>query len=330
MTDTRKIAGLAALAAVSLLATACGGQVGQAGGSSGSSSPDNKNLVLIPGVSAEPFYISMQCGVEAEAKAKGYTVKTQAPQKFNPSDQTPIVTGILANKPAAVLIAPTDDKALAGPMKQLKDAGIKVIEVDTSLQDTSVAQSSISSNNEQGGQLAAQTLAKLVGDKKGSVLVLNTTAGTSTTDAREKGFKEEIAKYPNIKYVGQQYTDNDAAQSAQKVTATLSSTPDLIGIFATNLNTGEGAATGLRTAGKTGQVNLVGFDASPKEVSDLKDGSFQALIAQDPATIGKDGVDQAVAALTGGSVTRNISTDLVSITKDNMDAQSKYFYKSSC
>ncbi|GAA3433235.1 ABC transporter substrate-binding protein [Kutzneria kofuensis] len=330
MTDTRRIAGLAALAAVSLLATACGGQVGQSGGSSGSSNADNKNLVLIPGVSAEPFYISMQCGVEAEAKAKGYTVKTQAPQKFNPSDQTPIVTGILANKPAAVLIAPTDDKAMAGPMKQLKDAGIKVIEVDTSLQDTSIAESSISSNNEQGGKLAADTLAKLVGDKKGSVLVLNTVAGTSTTDAREKGFKEEIAKYPNITYIGQQYTDNDAAQSAQKVTATLSSNPDLIGIFATNLNTGEGAATGLRTAGKTGQVNLVGFDASPKEVSDLKDGSFQALIAQDPATIGKDGVDQAVAALTGGSVTRNIATDLVSITKDNMDQQSKYFYKSSC
>ncbi|MFI9385754.1 ABC transporter substrate-binding protein [Kutzneria sp. NPDC052558] len=330
MTDSRRIAGLAALAAVSLLATACGGQVGQSAGSTGSSSSDNKSLVLIPGVSAEPFYISMQCGAEAEAKAKGYTLKTQAPQNFNPADQTPIVTGILANKPAAVLIAPTDDKAMAAPMKQLKDAGVKVVEVDTSLQDTSVAESSISSNNEQGGKLAADTLAKLVGDKKGSVLVLNTIAGTSTTDAREKGFKEEIAKYPNLSYVGQQYTNNDAAQSAQKVTATLSSTPDLVGIFATNLNTGEGAATGLRTAGKTGAVNLVGFDASPKEVSDLKDGSFQALIAQDPATIGKDGVDQAIASLTGGSVTRTISTDLVSITKDNMDQQSKYFYKSSC
>ncbi len=329
MTDTRKIAGLAALAAVSLLATACGGgQVGQSPG--GSSSSENKSLVLIPGITAEPFYISMQCGAETEAKAKGYTITTQAPQKFDPADQTPIVTGILANKPAAVLIAPTDDKAMAGPMKQLKSAGVKVVEVDTTLQDTSVAESSISSNNEQGGKLAADTLAKLIGDKKGSVLVLNTTAGTSTTDAREKGFKEEIAKYTNITYVGQQFTDNDAATAASKVTSTLSSTPDLLGVFATNLNSGEGAATGLRTAGKTGAVNLVGFDASPKEVSDLKDGSFQALIAQDPATIGKDGVDQAIAALTGGSVTRNISTDLVSITKDNMDQQSKYFYKSSC
>ena len=329
MTNRTVVIG-AALAATALLATACGGgQVGQTGSSSSSS--DNKKLELIAGVAAEPFYISMQCGAQTEASAKGYTLTMQAPQNFNPSDQTPLVTGALASKPAAVLIAPTDDKAMAGPMKQLKDAGIKVIEVDTSLVDTSIASSTISSNNEQGGQKAADTLGQLVGGKKGSVLVLNTIAGTSTTDAREKGFAEEITKYPNITYIGQQYTNNDAATSAQKVTATLSAHPDLVGVFATNLNTGEGAATGLRTAGKTGQVNLVGFDASPKEVQDLKDGSFQALIAQDPATIGKDGVDQALAALgQGGTVTRNIATDLVSITKDNMDQNSKYFYKSGC
>jgi ribose transport system substrate-binding protein len=318
--------GGAILAAASLLVTGCGGQVGQ----SGSGEVNKKSMVLIPGVAAEPFYISMQCGAEAEAKAKGYELKTQAPAKFDASQQTPIVTGVLANKPGAVLIAPTDDKALASPMKQLKDAGIKVIEVDTKLQDSSIALSSISSDNEQGGKKAADTLAKLVGDKKGSVLVLNTKAGTSTTDAREKGFAAQIKNYPNITYVGQQYTDDDAAQAASKVTATLSSNPDLIGVFATNLNTGEGAATGLRTAGKTGQVNLVGFDASPKEVDGLKDGSFQALIAQDPATIGKDGVDQADAAINGGPVTRQIPTDLVAITKADLDQNSEYLYKSTC
>jgi ribose transport system substrate-binding protein len=215
-------------------------------------------------------------------------------------------------------------------VKQLKDAGIKVVEVDTKLQDTSIASSSISSNNEQGGEKAAETLAKLAGDKAGSVLVLNTKAGTSTTDARAKGFETAIKKYPNLKYVGQQYTDNEPDQAASKVTATLAANPDLIGVFATNLNTGQGAATGLRNAGRTGAVNLVGFDASPKQVEDLRAGVVQALIAQDPATIGKQGVDQAIAALDGKSPQRNIETDLVSITKADMDSNSKYFYKQAC
>jgi ribose transport system substrate-binding protein len=215
-------------------------------------------------------------------------------------------------------------------MKQLKSAGIKVIEVDTALDDTSVALSSISSDNTQGGQKAADTLAKLVGDAKGSVLVLNTKAGTSTTDARAKGFEDQIKKYPNIKYIGQEYTENDPAVAASKVSSALSGNPDLIGVFATNLNSGEGAATGLRNANKLGQVKLVGFDASPNEIEDLRNGSFQALIAQDPSTIGQKGVDEAVAAIEGKSSTRNIQTDLVAITQQDMQQNQKYFYKASC
>ncbi|MEV0681959.1 ABC transporter substrate-binding protein [Actinosynnema sp. NPDC050436] len=316
-----------ALLGAALLLTACGGggQIGDTGGSG-----DGKKVVLIPGVAAEPFYISMECGFREAAKARGYEVDVQAPAKFDSTLQTPIVTGVLANKPGAVLIAPTDDKAMAGPLKQLKDAGIKVVEVDTKLEDTSIASSTISSDNEQGGQLAAQTLARLTGDKPGSVLVLNTKAGTSTTDARARGFEEEITKYPNLKYVGQQYTDNEPDQAASKVTATLAANPDLIGVFATNLNTGEGAATGLRNAGKTGVVNLIGFDASPKQVQDLRGGAVQALIAQDPAAIGRIGVEQAIAAIEGGAVKRDIETTLLALTKADMDANEKYFYKQQC
>jgi len=326
--STRTVRTLGLIAAAALL-TACGssGQIGDSGGSAPTAA---KKMVLIPGVAAEPFYISMECGFREAAKAAGYEVDVQAPAKFDATLQTPIVTGVLANKPGAVLIAPTDDKALAGPMKQLEDAGIKVVEVDTKLQDTSISVSSISSNNEQGGKKAAETLARLVGGKQGSVLVLNTKAGTSTTDARAKGFEDAIKAFPNLKYLGQQYTDNEPDQAASKVTATLSSDPDLIGVFATNLNTGEGAATGLRNAGKTGEVNLVGFDASPKQVQDLQAGVVQALIAQDPATIGKTGVEQAVAAIEGKEVKRNVETDLVAITKTDAAGSERYFYKQAC
>jgi ribose transport system substrate-binding protein len=319
----------AVAAALALLAAGCGGSgtIGQNQG--GQAPPANKNLVLLPGVKAEPFYISMECGAQEEAAKLGYQLTTQAPDQFEAALQTPIVTGVLATRPAGVLIAPTDDVALANPMTQLGNAGIKVVEVDTRLQDESVALSTVSSNNEQGGRLAAQTVAQLIGDK-GKVLVLNTKAGTSTTDARAKGFEEEIAKHPGITYLGQEYTDNQPAVAAQKVSAKLSSDPDLAAVFATNLNTGEGAATGLRNAGRTDQVRLVGFDASPNQVEDLRAGEVSALIAQDPATIGRQGVQQVVAAIEGRPVQREIQTDLVAITQADMDAKSQYFYKTSC
>ncbi|WP_245568909.1 ABC transporter substrate-binding protein [Nocardia concava] len=316
------IAGVA-IAVAGLLA-GCGGSVNNSGGT------DAKKLVLIPGVANEPFYISMQCGAQDEAKKLGYTLDTQAPSQFDASLQTPIVTGVIANKPGAILIAPTHAQAMASPIKQAKDAGIKVIEVDTALEDTSVALSSIASDNVKGGQLAAQTLSKLVGDK-GSVLVINTKAGTSTTDQRAKGFEDELKQsHPGMTSLGVQYNNNEAAQAASIVTATLAAHPDLAGIFATNLSSAEGAATGLRNAGKLDQVKVVGFDASPKQVQDLKDGTVQALIAQNPGDIGKQGVDQAAAALEGKPVTRTIQTNMIAITKDTISTNDQYFYKSKC
>ena len=315
--------------AVALLVAGCGSGTIGGGGGGDAAAPANKNLVLMPGVKAEPFYISMECGAMEAAASLGYQLTTQAPDRFEAALQTPIVTGVQATLPAGVLIAPTDDVALANPMSQLKTAGIKVVEVDTRLQDESVALSTVSSNNEQGGMLAAQTVAQLIGEQ-GKVLVLNTKAGTSTTDARARGFEQEIAKFPGITYLGQEYTDNEPSVAAQKVSATLSSDPDLAAVFATNLNTGEGAATGLRNAGRTDQVRLVGFDASPNQVEDLRSGEVSALIAQDPATIGRQGVQQVVAAIEGRPVEREIQTDLIAITQADMEAQSQHFYRTAC
>ncbi|MFE9326998.1 ABC transporter substrate-binding protein [Nocardia sp. NPDC052278] len=314
---------IGAMAAVGTLVVGCGGSVNNSGGT------DAKKLVLIPGVADEPFYISMQCGAQDEASKLGYKLETQAPTKFDAGAQTPVLTGVVANKPGGILIAPTHAQAMANPIKQAKDAGIKIIEVDTALDDTSIALSSIASDNKKGGELAAQTLAKLIGDK-GPVLVINTKAGTSTTDARAQGFEDAVKAFPGITSLGVQYNNNEAAQAASIVTATLAAHPDLAGIFATNLSSAEGAATGLRNANKLGQVKLVGFDASPKQVEDLKAGTVQALIAQDPAGIGAKGVDEAAAALEGKPVTRNIQTDMVAITQADMDANSKYFYKRKC
>ncbi|MTD52663.1 ABC transporter substrate-binding protein [Amycolatopsis pithecellobii] len=324
----KKVLAAGSTFAAAVLLAACGS--GQVGGSGGGGVQNSKQLALIPGVQAEPFYISMQCGAEAEAKKLGYTINTSAPQKFDAALQTEKVNALGSNPPAALLIAPTDDTAMLAPIQQVANRGTKIVQVDTALKDSSVAVSSFSSDNTEGGKLAAQTLAQLVGGKSGSVLVLDTIAGTSTTAARAQGFSAELKNHPNLKSIGIQFTQNEPEQAAAKVTAALASTPDLVGIFATNLNTGEGAATGLRNAGKIGQVNLIGFDASPSEVDGLRTGEYQALIAQDPAAIGQQGVDQAAAALEGKPVTKTLTAGLHSITKSTMDANAQYFYKQQC
>jgi ribose transport system substrate-binding protein len=314
------------VAALSLTVTgAC------ASGGSSSSGGGEKKLTLIQGIANEPFYISMYCGAKAEAAKLGAALSVQAPAQWDVAQQTQVVTPVAASRPGAVMIAPVDKDAMAGPIRQLSGNGSKVVFVDTELTDQSMGLSRISSDNRLGGRLAAQTLARQIGDK-GKVMVLAPTRGIATTDDRVTGFKEEIVKHPGIRVVSEQYPGDDAGKATELVNGELSKNQDLAGIFGSNLVTGEGAAASLKQAKKVGSVKLVEFDASPKQVEDLKAGTIQALIGQEPLEIGRQGVDQAMNALQGKAVTKHIQTQLVAVTKDNVDNTdiAKYLYKQSC
>jgi ribose transport system substrate-binding protein len=329
--QVRKWATAAVAVGLATTVAACGSDNsgGGGGGSSSSSGGSGKKLTLIAGVKGDEFYITMNCGAQAEAKAKGATLNFQGPNEFSADQQIPIVNAVQAKNPDAVLIAPTDTQALYAPIKQLADNGSKVVLVDTTLDKPDMAVSQIASDNIEGGKEAGRTLLKLTGGS-GKYLVINVKPGISTTDQRGQGFEQVIKAAPGAQYLGQQYNNDDPAKAAQIVTATLAKNPDLKGIFATNLFGAEGAASGLRQAGKLGQVKIVGFDAGPKQVQDLKQGVVQALIAQQPATIGKDGVDQALAALNGQPTKKKIATGATVLTKKNLSQNQDAVYKSSC
>jgi ribose transport system substrate-binding protein len=295
-----------------------------ASSSSGSSS---KSLALIQGTKADNFYVTMGCGAKAEAAKLGYSITIQGPADFAAPEQIPIVDSITAQHPGAVLIAPTDTHALIAPMQQMKNAGIKVIQVDTTVSDSSIATASISSNNNEGGAKAADELAKEIGGK-GSVIVMNEQAGVSTTEARIQGFLQEIKKYPGIKPLPTQFVGDNPAKAAQAITAVYAAHPDLAGVFATNVLVAQGVDTGLKTA-HASKIKIIGYDADPTQVADLKSGVVDALIAQEPYQEGVDGVQQAVNALTG-KPTQSILTGLAVLTRSNLSSMSQYVYKSGC
>jgi ribose transport system substrate-binding protein len=290
----------------------------------------NYNIQLLQGVTGDQFYITMQCGAQEEAAKLGVTVNTQGPQKFDPTLQKPILDSIVASRPDALLVAPTDVQAMQQPLEQAAAAGIKVVLVDTTTKDPSYAVSAISSDNTGGGRAAFEAIKKLR-PEGGKVMVMNIDPGVSTTDARAKGFEDAVKEDSKFTYVGVQYSHNDPATAAQLIGAQLQKDPDLVGVFATNLFSAEGSATGIRQAGKSGQVQVVGFDAGPNQMEALRQGTVQALVAQDPATIGRFGVDEAVTALDGGQNTKNVQTGFTIITKDNLNGEGgAAAYKSNC
>lgn len=321
--------GLAATAAATTLALAGCSTATTSSPAVGGGDPSAPKIAFIQGVAGDEFYISMQCGIEAAAKAAGATVTTQGPTKFDPTLQKPIVDAVVASKPDALLIAPTDVTAMQAPIAAAAAAGIKVVLVDTTLDDPSVAVAQISSDNTGGGK-AAFTAIQTAHPDGGKVLVISNDPGISTTDARANGFTDAAKADSKFTSLGVQYSHNSPAEAAKIVTAALAKDPDIVGIFATNLFSAEGAATGIQQAGKSG-ITIVGFDAGPDQVKALKEGVVQALVAQQPATIGTKGVEQAIAALQGKPTEAKMQTGFTVLTKDNISGDgADAVYKSSC
>ena len=286
--------------------------------SAGGGGGGDYDIAFVQGVAGDEFYITMQCGIEEAAAELGATVSTQGAQEFDPTLQTPIVDSVVAAAPDALLIAPTDITAMRRPIQAAIDAGIEVVLVDTTLEDPSGVVSQIASDNVGGGAAAFEAI-EAANPDGGKVLIIGVEPGISTTDARAEGFEAAVAENPAFISLGVQYSQNQPAKAAEIVTGALQADPDIVGIFAANLFAAEGAATGIRQAGVEG-ITVVGFDAGPAQVEALKAGTVQALVAQEPANIGRQGVEQAIAQLNGEATEPEIQTGFTIITADNVDS----------
>lgn len=296
-----------------------------------------KTIALIPGLTTDAFYITMRKGAQAAADALGAELVFQGAPEFNPVLQVPVLDAVIARKPDAILIAPTDVTQLVEPLRKAADAGIPVITVDTFIGngkyqtgsgDADFPLSYIASDNVLGGRMAATALANAIGDA-GKVYVSNVKPGISTTDQREEGFKAEMAEnHPNIEVLETQFNDNDANKAASQLQAVFARNSDLKGVFGANLFSALGAGNGVQQAGQTGNIKVVAFDAPGSIVDNIKTGLVDVAIAQHPAEIGYYGVVSAFAHLTRQSIPTAIGTGFTVIDKSNVDDPevAKYVY----
>jgi ribose transport system substrate-binding protein len=340
---TRSVTAVAGLALLALAVSACssssslsgnGGSSPSAGGSaSTSAAAKSYNLELIVGTKNDNFYVTMECGAQAEARKLGMNITVNGPADFTVAEQKPLIDDVLSTKPDGLLIAPTDTSALDPDLQQVQSNGTKIVFVDTSSSNSSLGAARITSDNAAGGKLAADNLGAQIGGK-GTVAVVTVKRGTSTTDARVQGFQQEMtAKFPNVKLLPVHYDDQDSSTvAASDIGGDIAAHPDLSAVFAANVITAEGAATAVKSAGKSGTIKVAAFDAEPAEITAVQQGTIQLLIAQDPTAEGQYGVDQAVNALQGKSVQASITSPLMAITKQNVNSSAvkPFIYVSSC
>ena len=317
------------LASLAIAAAAIAAVAGVASNSAKAAPKKTLTFYLIPGIATDAFYTTMHKGAAAEAAKKGVKLVFQgSPTAFSAPTQIPYLNAAITRHPDAILIAPTDKTALIAPIKKAIAAGIPVATVDTFITKP-IAFTNISSDNIAGGKAAADALATAIG-KSGKVAAISVQPGISTTDQRKQGFETELKKYPNIQYLGTQFDNDDQTKASQEMSALLTAHPDIKGVFAMNVVSGNGVTAAVKAAGKSGKVKLVEFDAEPNQVQALKGGTIDALIAQDPFDIGKMGVDLALKWVKGQrkGIKKHYGTGSAIVTPANVNSPAikKFLY----
>jgi len=239
------------------------------------------DIAFVVADSADPFYLTMQCGAEKAAKDNNVNLTWQGSPSVDYGPEIAILHAVQLKKPNGIVLAPFSPTAFIAPVKDLMDGGTPVVTVDGSL-DQKVELQNIHSDNAAAGAAAADMLGEAL-HGQGTVAVISFQPGIPVQAARVDGFVAEAKKkYPNIKVLPGEYGGADAGKSATITSGLLARNPDLAGIYATDTNDAEGAASAVRAGGVATKVKVVAYDAAPDEVKALRSGVFDGLVAQMP------------------------------------------------
>ena len=265
-------------------------------------------MLFLAGIS-DPFMHLVGKGVVAKGEELGVNIiEAEYAKAWGPETQIPILEAATAGGGIdLIIIVPVSTEALVAPLKILYDQGIAIITTDCFLgtgdysveSEFSFPLTHIGTDNKLGGVQIADKMAEMLGEK-GEVFIQNTNPDTSSVVARGEGFTEEIAEYPDMTLVGEEWC-LDIQQTAQEQTAAiLQKYPDLAGVFGVNLFSAQGAYQAVVNAGLTGVVKIASWDATPDLINALKEGKVDLVLAQKPYEVGQLAVEAGYNYLANG------------------------------
>ncbi|MBR1900505.1 MAG: substrate-binding domain-containing protein [Lachnospiraceae bacterium] len=254
------------------------------------------DLAVITMDSIDQHWVSLLEGAQAEADADGVSLTIMSPEKKDDALQIEAVNNAVAKGVDGIIIAANSEDAISGALNEAKDAGIKIVYVDSPANVE--AEATFSTDNSAAGHTAGEQLIQALADAgvtSGDIGIINVNNSTNTAIQRETGFREAF-EGTDFNLLETQYCEGDAAK-AQTIAENYL-TQGVVGLYGTN----EGASTGVGNAIKANEgteVIGVGFDKSDTLQGLITDGYLYCTMAQNPDVMGKLGVQACIKALNG-------------------------------
>ena len=199
-------------------------------------------IALITMDSIDQHWVTLNEGAQEEAKELGVTVSFMSPNTKDDAQQIECVNNAVAGGYQAIIVAANGPDAISSALKEAKDAGIKIVYVDSPANVE--AEATFSTDNEAAGETAGKEMLKALeesGITSGKIGIVNVNAATDSTVKREAGFRKAF-EGKGFELMETQYGEGDAAKS--QTIAENYITQGVVGIFGCN----EGSTTGTGNA----------------------------------------------------------------------------------
>jgi ABC-type sugar transport system substrate-binding protein len=317
---------LAIAVGASLVLSACSSSSGGSGGSgSGSSGKSDKIAVVIKGLD-NPFFQTMQDGVNAGAKANGVTVEVQAATSItDTTGQADKLAALATQDYSCFVVNPISGTNLIQGIAQLAARKKTIVNIDSPVDADAAKKANatiatyIGTDNTAAGKMAGDEMVKLL-PQGGTVAAIGGISGDATSAARVSGFQDGIKSQTSIKFLNTVAGNWDRQEALTQATTLLQANPSLAGFFVANDDMALGVARAIDLAGKTGQIKVISVDGLKEAEEAVQSGSLSAVVAQYPYAIGQMGVEACEASIAGKTLPANVAAPVELVTKDNAAA----------
>lgn len=269
-----------------------------------SKKPDRKGKIGVTCMDlTNPFFKLIANVMQEEAAKHGYEIVALSGE-LDPAKQNNQLSDFVAQGYDAIFLNPVDSKAAGEGVKKAHEAGIPVFTYDVQVTDDKAKDlivSHIGSDNYQGGRLAGESMMKVTGDK-GRIAIITYPEVTSCI-LRVDGFKDYLKEHNSkLEIVTELSGKGNRSDGYSVATEILTAHGDIVGIFAINDPSGLGAYSAVLKAGKSKQVTIIAFDASPAGKQAVFERKLYDSPQQFPRKMAKGTVEAFVKYLNGEDV----------------------------
>jgi ABC-type sugar transport system substrate-binding protein len=274
--------------------------------------------VAIPHL-ANPHYVGQAYGYIDEAQNLGASVTLLEAGGYEHLDkQVSQVEDLIASKVDAIILAAISGPGTVSAVEEAVAAGIPVINVNV-MTDSDKVVTRIRSDDDVIGRMQADVMGERL-KGAGNIVMLRGAPGTSWAEIRGNAFRTQLgAKYPNVKILGEQYSQSTPADGLRLMEDFLQTFPQINGVYNGADSTAVGAAQAVRGAGRAGSIVMTATDFQLDTEKFIREGVITASVLQQPVTMGRWGVRAAINYLEKKPVPPVMFTGLKTATKETVD-----------